>query len=198
MSDAPTTPRRPVAQRLREVAKELFYRQGIRATGVEELCRVAGTTKIGLYRAFPSKDALIASILRDDCQEMSCWYEQAKAAELPPRERPAAFLARAADELRRPGFRGCALGLAIAEFPDPEHPARKVADAHKREVRDFIRQICAEAGAAEPAKLGDGILLLMEGAFASVAYLGNEEAANSLERGGQILLAAALPPDGAS
>jgi AcrR family transcriptional regulator len=182
-----------VAQRLREVAKELFYKQGIRATGVEELCRVAGTTKISLYRAFPSKDELIASILRDDCQEMACWYDRVKGSNLPPRERPAAYLAFAVEELRTPGFRGCALGLAIAEFPDPEHPARKVADAHKLKMRSLIRQICVEAGTAEPEVLGDALLLLVEGAFSSAAYLGNEEAARALEHAGAALLEAALP-----
>ncbi|WP_342452423.1 TetR/AcrR family transcriptional regulator [Pararoseomonas baculiformis] len=194
MTDATKTqPRRSAAERLREVARELFYKQGIRATGVEELCRVAGTTKISLYRAFPSKDELIAEILRDDCREEECWYEQAIGTSRPPAERPAAYLAAAVAELRQPGFRGCALGLAIAEFPDPEHPARKVADAYKRKMQDDLRRVSAEAGAADPEMLGDALLILVEGAFAAAAYLGAEEAGNALERSGRALLAHALP-----
>ncbi|WP_338663324.1 TetR/AcrR family transcriptional regulator [Pararoseomonas sp. SCSIO 73927] len=188
-----TPPRRSAAQRLREVARELFYRQGIRATGVEELCRVAGTTKISLYRAFPSKDELVACILRDDCEQEAAWYHEALGPGLPPRERPAAFVTAAAAELRQPGFRGCSLGLAIAEFPDPEHPARKVADTYKREMLERLRRVCAEAGAADPEMLGDSLMMLTEGAFSSAAYLGAEEAAASLERAGQRLLASALP-----
>ncbi|SHJ25243.1 transcriptional regulator, TetR family [Roseomonas rosea] len=195
MTDATKTqPRRSAAERLREVARDLFYKQGIRATGVEELCRVAGTTKISLYRAFPSKDELIAEILRDDCREEDCWYEKAIGSALPPRERPGAYLAAAVGELRQPGFRGCALGLAIAEFPDPEHPARKVADSYKRKMRDDLRRISAEAGAADPEMLGDALLMLVEGAFAAAAYLGPEEAGNALERTGAALLEATLPP----
>lgn len=195
MTDATKSePRRPAAERLREVAKELFYKQGIRATGVEELCRVAGTTKISLYRAFPSKDELIAEILRDDCREEDCWYEKAIGPQVPPRERPAAYLAGAVAELRQPGFRGCALGLAIAEFPDPEHPARKVADSYKRKMREDLRRIAAEAGAADPDMMGDSLLILVEGAFAAAAYLGAEEAGNALERSGRALLQTALPP----
>ena len=190
-----TPPRRTAAQRLREVARDLFYRQGIRATGVEELCRVAGTTKISLYRAFPSKDELVACILRDDCEQESAWYRKALGPELPPRARPAAFLSAAAAELRQPGFRGCSLGLAIAEFPDPEHPARKVADAYKRGMRDTLRQLCAEAGAADPDMVGDALMMLTEGAFSSAAYLGTAEAAAALERAGHELLASALPPE---
>jgi len=199
VKDAPTGtgPRLTAAQRLREVARDLFYKQGIRATGVEELCRVAGTTKISLYRAFPSKDELVAAILRDDCVQEAGWYEQAMGNGLPPRERPAAFLAAAALELRTPGFRGCSLGLAIAELPDPEHPARQVADAYKRKMRDDLRRICAEAGVANPDTLGDALMMLTEGAFSSAAYLGAEQAAASLERAGGALLAQAdieVPP----
>ena len=45
------------------IGAPLFERQGIRATGVEEVCRVAEATKMSLYRTFPSKDALVAAIL---------------------------------------------------------------------------------------------------------------------------------------
>jgi len=188
-----TPPRRTAAQRLREVARDLFYRQGIRATGVEELCRVAGTTKISLYRAFPSKDELVACILRDDCDQEAAWYRDALGTATPPRERPGAYLAAAVAELRQPGFRGCSLGLAIAEFPDPEHPARKVADNFKRGLREALRRVCAEAGAAEPEMLGDTLMMLTEGAFSSAASLGAGEAADALERAGRQLLASALP-----
>ncbi|MCG7360156.1 TetR/AcrR family transcriptional regulator [Roseomonas sp. ACRSG] len=195
MTDAATTkPCSPAAQRLRTVAKDLFYRQGIRATGVEELCRIAGTTKISLYRAYPSKDELIAAILRDECADGTCLISRASGPAVPPRERPAACIAAAAEALRTPGFRGCPVGLAIAEFPDPEHPARKVADSHKLKTREDLRQLCAEAGAADPAMLGDALLLLLEGAFSAAPYLGNEEAAEVLERSGRALLAMALPP----
>ena len=65
MSSA-TAERPKAAQRIQSAAKDLFYRQGIRATGVEEVCRVAEATKMSLYRAYPSKDALVAAILADD------------------------------------------------------------------------------------------------------------------------------------
>lgn len=184
---------RPAAQRVREAAKELFYRQGIRATGVEEVCRVAGTTKMSLYRAYPSKDALVAAILREECAENACWYEKALDASVPPRDRPMAYIRAAAEVLRTPGFRGCPMGLAVMEFPDPEHPARKVADAEKLAARDRLRRLCTEAGAPDPNGLGDALMLAMEGAFAAAPYLGAEAAAAALESTGGTLLGAALP-----
>ncbi|MBE9606990.1 TetR/AcrR family transcriptional regulator [Acetobacteraceae bacterium H6797] len=185
---------RPAAERLKDVAKELFYKQGIRATGVEELCRVAGTTKISLYRAYPSKDELIASVLRQDCEEESCWLEQAQNTGLAPADRPRAYVRAAADAMRQnDDYRGCPLGMAIVEFPDPEHPARKVADAYKLKMRDAIRKMLAEAGASEPDETGDTLLLMIEGAFAAAPYLGHTAAADALERSGLRMLDAVLP-----
>ena len=53
------------AERIRESARELFYREGIRAIGVDEIVNRAGVTKPSLYRSFASKDDLAAAYLQD-------------------------------------------------------------------------------------------------------------------------------------
>ena len=53
------------ADRIRASARELFYREGIRAVGVDEIVHRAGVTKPSPYRAFPSKDDLAAAYMRD-------------------------------------------------------------------------------------------------------------------------------------
>ena len=60
---ASATPR--AADRIRQTARDLFYREGIRAVGVDEIVTRAGVTKPSLYRSFPSKDELAAAYLRD-------------------------------------------------------------------------------------------------------------------------------------
>src|SRR5712691_5849165 len=53
---------RPSArQRIFDTASELFYLKGIRAVGVETIAAEADTTKMSLYRNFPSKDQLVAN-----------------------------------------------------------------------------------------------------------------------------------------
>lgn len=47
------------------VAADLFYREGIRAVGLETIVKQAGVTKISLYRSFPSKDDLVVAYLED-------------------------------------------------------------------------------------------------------------------------------------
>ncbi len=70
------------AERIRETAGDLFYRQGIRAVGVDEIVARAGATKPSLYRAFSSKDALAAIYLRDHSDAKQKLFD-AKIAEKP-------------------------------------------------------------------------------------------------------------------
>ena len=62
------------------MARDLFYRDGIRAVGVDEIVRQAGVTKPSLYRSFPSKDELAASYLRQYEQEFWARFDQSVAA----------------------------------------------------------------------------------------------------------------------
>jgi AcrR family transcriptional regulator len=56
--------RLPPRERILVAATELFYRQGIRAVGVDAIAEAAGTNKMTLYRHFSSKDELVAECLR--------------------------------------------------------------------------------------------------------------------------------------
>ena len=93
MSEA-TASNPKAAQRIQSAAKDLFYRQGIRATGVEEVCRVAEATKMSLYRTYPSKDALIAAILQEDAAEWDAWFAEV-TADAPTADRTAISRMRA-------------------------------------------------------------------------------------------------------
>ena len=61
--------RLPPRARIIAAARELFYRHGIRAVGVEAIADAAGTNKMTLYRHFESKDALVAEYLRGLAEE---------------------------------------------------------------------------------------------------------------------------------
>jgi len=51
-------------EKILQAASELFYSQGIRATGIDAAVKAANTTKMSLYKYFPSKDALVLAFLR--------------------------------------------------------------------------------------------------------------------------------------
>jgi AcrR family transcriptional regulator len=51
-------------ERIMSVAADLFYKQGYRATGVNEVIEKSGVAKATFYSHFPSKDDLALAYLR--------------------------------------------------------------------------------------------------------------------------------------
>lgn len=49
-------------QHLLRAADELFYREGVRAVGVDAVVERAGVNKMSLYRQFSSKDELVMAL----------------------------------------------------------------------------------------------------------------------------------------
>jgi AcrR family transcriptional regulator len=175
--------------RIRDTAQRLFYTQGIRAIGVDEIVRRAGATKPSLYRSFASKDELAAAYLRD--WDVAFWqrFEAAVAARPDdPRAQLHLFLSRLSRRMRQPGYRGCGLTNAAIEYPEAGHPARRVAVANKRKLRRRLRAMAVAMGARRPAELGDALTLLLEGAFVSSQLFGRDGPGRALPQvAGQLI-----------
>jgi AcrR family transcriptional regulator len=184
---------RAPADRIQTAAKDLFYRHGIRATGIEEVCRVAEATKMSLYRSYSSKDALVAAVLCEDTAAYDTWFAAVTAQAAEPAATLRALIAAFGTKLQHPEFRGCPLLLAQAEFPDPDHPTHQLVATHKTRMREGLTRLAAEAGAAEPALLADTLALLVDGAWAAMPYLGTSRAADVLRHGAELILSDALP-----
>lgn len=161
------------ADRIRKTAREMFYRDGIRAVGVDAIVNEAGVTKPSLYRSFSSKDELAAAYLRDYDAEFWARFDAACAAHPgDPRAQILAYLSGLGARAVQSGYRGCGLTNAAVEYPESDHPARAVAVAHKAQLRTRLTAMAREMGAADPDALGDGLLLLLEGAFVSSQLFG--------------------------
>jgi AcrR family transcriptional regulator len=180
-TEAPASGRPRATDRIRQTARELFYRQGIRAVGVDEIVTRAGVTKPSLYRGFSSKDELAAAYLRDFEAEFWKRFDAAAAAHPgDPRAQLRAYLEGLAGRASKSGYRGCGLTNACVEYPEAGHPARLVAEENKRALRRRLTAMAAEMGAVEPEALGDGLLLLIEGAFVSGQLFGQDSPARSV------------------
>jgi AcrR family transcriptional regulator len=181
------------AERILGAAQDLFYREGIRAVGVDEIVRQAGVTKPSLYRSFASKDALTASYLRE--YDRSFWerFDKSVAARPgDPRAQIVDFLTGVGKRAVKPNYRGCGLTNAAVEYPEAGHPARVVSEENKRELRRRLREMAAEMGAVEPDVLGDGLLLLIEGAYISAQLFGPGGPAGNVAANADRLIAASL------
>jgi len=164
---------RLAVDRIRETARDLFYREGIRAVGVDEIVSRAGVTKPSLYRSFSSKDELAAAYLRDYDGEFWVRFEQAAAAHPgDPKAQIVEYLRGLAQRAQGPDYRGCGLSNAALEYPAPDNPARLVAEDHKRRLRTRLTEMAKGMGAKRPRVLADGLLLLIEGVFVTGQLFG--------------------------
>jgi AcrR family transcriptional regulator len=161
-----TLPR--AGDRIRQTARELFYSQGIRAVGVDEIVTRAGVTKPSLYRNYASKDELAAAYVADFGVSALGRFE-ATLAKHPgdPREGLLAWFKRLSERAGKKDYRGCGASNAAIEFPERGHPARAAAITHKMAMRLRIRDLCRQMKARKPDQLADGLMLLMEGCLVS-------------------------------
>ncbi len=183
----------PPRERILAAASDLFYRQGIRAVGVEAIAEAAGTNKMTLYRHFESKDELIAEYLRRlaACSEKT-WDELARQYPNDARKQLVAWLKSIGEHINNPKERGCALANAAVELPEKHHPGRCVIEKHKQGERDRLVKLCKQAGASKPEMLADELFLLIEGARVCAQSMGQEGPAARLGRMGEAIIASHL------
>lgn len=161
------------AERVFEVASDLFRRESIRSVGVETIVKTAGVAKISLYRSFASKDDLILAYLTR--MNETYWAnvdEYLARHEGDPKSQLRAYMTYIAESATLPGYRGCPFINYAAEFPDRAHPGHKVAEANRREMRRRLYGWVNAMEAVEPEKLTDSLMLLIDGAYASSQILG--------------------------
>jgi len=163
----------PVRERILVAAGDLFHRQGIRGVGVEAIAEAAQTNKMTLYRYFDSKDELIAEWVKgivahkeEEWKDLNAKHRGDPEGQLQDWSRRVSAKLRAMEE------RGSALGNALAELPDPNHPARRVIQEHKVREHKRIIRLCKAAGFRDPALSANLFTMMLEGAHSCVQCIG--------------------------
>src|SRR5882757_533496 len=181
----------PPRARILAAAGELFYRQGIRAVGVEAIADAAGTNKMTLYRHFESKDELVAEYLREQAKQAdSSWDRYREAHPGDPMGQIRAWLAEMSEHVASADERGCPLTNAAIELPERHHPARCVIERFKITQRAKLIALCEAAGLSEPDMLADELNLLLEGARVTAQSVSTDDLGTRLMRMGEAMLAA--------
>src|SRR5215207_3404283 len=181
----------PPRQRILEAADDLFRRIGIRGVGVDAIAEAAGTNKMTLYRHFASKDELIAEWVRGIVERKEAEWDVI-AAEHPgdPEAQLVDWSRRVAKKFAEMEERGSALGNALAELPEADHPARRVIDEHRVREHERVLALCREAGFPEPELAADQFYMMIEGAKACVLCIGLKRVGEHLMRSVDALIAA--------
>jgi AcrR family transcriptional regulator len=154
---------RGARERILNAASELFYFEGINATGVDRIAKKASVSKRTLYQHFPSKTALVEEYLRELQIKASEGEDTSpEALESTPRARLLALF-----ELVDPGegrMRGCPFHNAAVEAAGSMPGVERIVHLQKGDYINGLAQLAREAGAADPDTLGNQIALLYEGA----------------------------------
>jgi AcrR family transcriptional regulator len=184
----------PPRDRILAAAAELFYRNGIRAVGVDAIAAAAGTNKMTLYRHFPSKDELVAEYLRQSAKMTDASWERLEHAHPgDPLAQLRGWLNDMADHVENRDERGCPVANAAVELPEPDHPARRVIEQCKSAQRDRLAGLCRAAGLSDPDMLAAELDLLLEGARVTAQSVGREGLGARFLRMGEALIAAHAP-----
>jgi AcrR family transcriptional regulator len=160
-------------RRLLAAARELFYGDGICATGVSAVAERAGVTKMTLYAHFPSKEELVRAYLEDSDGRWRGFLEERLSGCEDSRDGLLAVCDAYREYFTAREVRGCAFVNCAAEFPDPDHPARRVIARHKAGVRERLRDLATQAGAKEPVELAERLFVVLEGAYVTGALEGD-------------------------
>lgn len=181
-----------VREKILNVASELFYRDGIRAVGVDTVVAESGAAKTSLYRWFPTKDDLVAAFLEREHRDFFAHWDKVSAANPDrPRQELSEHLKWLAAYITGPRYRGCPfLNMAI-EFPESGLPGRIVAEKNKSELHRRFLSLARAIKARSPESLADQLTLLIDGAFANSQVLGKKGPARALVVGGEALITAA-------
>src|SRR5438132_1204572 len=98
-----------IPQRIVAAADKLFYRQGIRAVGVDAIAAAAGVSKRTLYNYYPTKDDLIAAYL-------TARFRLIAPSDAPAREQILGYFDRIGALVGDGTFRGCPYVNAVTEL----------------------------------------------------------------------------------
>lgn len=154
------------------IADELFYRSGIRATGVDAIIAQSGIAKTTLYRYFASKDDLVVAYLERRNQRFWELLEAEIAKYSQPGEQLLAVFQWLDELMAKPDCLGCPFLMTSSEFGELDYPGHQVAIRHKEAVLERLVQLSEKAGIKSSQELAISLLLLIDGAFAQRRLFG--------------------------
>lgn len=134
-SDASPSPQPSARERILMAASDLFYAEGIGATGVDRIVERSKTAKASFYYHYSSKDALVLEFLEFRHTRWIAWFGDAIDRHRHHRKRAVDAVVPAMQEwFSDPSYRGCAFLNAVSELGAGHPGLAALARAHKRDI----------------------------------------------------------------
>ena len=160
-----TSPAAPPRERILHTAHDLFYRDGIRATGIDRVIAESGVAKVTFYRQFASKDDLILAFLDYRHERWMAWFVAALARH---GGTPAAIAPALAEWFSGADYRGCAFLNSVGELAASLPAVLDVTRRHKQDMTAAITRLMKPApGRARTAR---ALALAIDGAIVQAQF----------------------------
>lgn len=136
------------------VASDLFYNQGYRATGINEVIRKSGVAKATFYNHFPTKDDLCIAYLGEIKAGEIAFVENAIQSAKGMVNRFLAVITSLKPWLKKTNYRGCGFLNMASEIPDHKSPLRKPGIALYDQIGQRVEDLCKELIESDSKKYG--------------------------------------------
>ena len=174
-------------ERILLAAHDLFYREGIRATGIDRVIAESGVAKLSFYRHYPSKNDLVLAFLDHRHARWMAWFEDALARH---GGTPEALVPALKEWFASEGFRGCAFINSVGELGETLPQVSEVTRRHKADMARAIAHLLSPS--PRRRLLATDLATAVDGAIIRAQYDGDSKPAlASLQRISQALLASA-------
>lgn len=158
-------------ERILRTAHDLFYAEGLRATGIDRVISEAGVTKVTFYRHFPSKNDLILAYLALRHAQWMTWFTEAlerhggasKGAQAIAPAMKEWFRGQALGE-----FRGCAFLNGVGEMGPVMPAVIEATRQHKRAMTDAIEALLPPS--AQRKRTAEALAVAVDGAIVQAQF----------------------------
>jgi AcrR family transcriptional regulator len=173
--DASSSRNLPARERILYTAHELFYRDGIRATGIDRVIAASGVTKVTFYRYFPSKNDLIRAYLDYRHERWMAWFVDALARH---GGGPSAIVAAVGEWFSDANYRGCAFINSVGELGGVLPDVIEMTRSHKQDMAMSIAALLPAS--RQRQKIAQAIALAIDGAIVRAQFDSSPDEALSL------------------
>lgn len=161
----------PARDRILRSAHDLFYADGIRATGIDKVIAESGVTKVTFYRHFPSKNDLIVAYLDLRHARWMAWFTGALERHGGARRGASALVPAMGEWFRGEAlgdFRGCAFLNGVGEMGPALPEVVAITRAHKQDMTDAIAALLPAS--RQRRKVAAALAVAVDGAIVQAQY----------------------------
>jgi AcrR family transcriptional regulator len=150
--------------RIVATAARLFYKHGINAVGIAQICKEANVSKRTLYKYFDTKEALVVASMS---QLGDAWFEACTSADSDdPRERINHVFKMFVPMAEKEDFFGCILMNISIELRSTKAPGVMVVREFKAKLYEYFRQQAVLLNYKDPDVLAEQLVVLYDGCSA--------------------------------